>query len=67
MHAYQKSHKKVFLTITAAILFLTSAGCGNKETERPGMNVAGIRTYISRILISPLAFDGAIVAVEGIA
>lgn len=31
------------------------------------MNISGIRTTISRILISPLAFDGAVVAVEGLA
>ena len=67
MHTYKNSHRKAYLAIIASILFFIPFGCGNKEKEIPGMNVPGIRTYVSRILISPLAFDGAIVAVEGIA
>jgi hypothetical protein len=46
---------------------LIIACSSGKEKEIPGMNIRGIRTSISRILISPLAFDGAIVAVEGLA
>lgn len=55
-----------FLTgIFCLTIFL---GCGGvREKEIPGANVIGIRTTIERILISSLAFDGAIVAVEGIA
>ena len=53
---------ELFLVLT--ITLLVACG-GGKEKEIPGMNIAGIRTTISRILISPLAFDGAIVAVEG--
>ncbi|MBI2488082.1 MAG: hypothetical protein HYW01_14285 [Deltaproteobacteria bacterium] len=52
--------------IVLAIVLLIACG-GGKEKEIPGMNIAGIRTTISRILISPLAFDSAIVAVEGLA
>lgn len=52
----------------AAVLFsLIAAGC-NKEPEYvPGMSVQGFRASISKILFSPIAFDGATVAVEGIA
>lgn len=54
--------------LTAAVLFcLVAAGC-NKEPEYiPGMSVQGFRASISKILFSPIAFDGATVAVEGIA
>src|SRR3989304_4839322 len=37
------------------------------ENEIPAVHIPGIRAPITKILISPLAFDGAIVAVEGIA
>jgi len=53
--------------ITAVMLFALAAGC-NKEPEYvPGMSVQGFRASISKILFSPIAFDGATVAVEGIA
>jgi hypothetical protein len=49
------------------MLFALAAGC-NKEPEYvPGMTVQGFRASISKILFSPIAFDGATVAVEGIA
>ena len=52
--------------IMALLLFSLSAGC-NKEPEYiPGMSVQGYRAPISKILFSPIAFDGATVAVEGI-
>lgn len=53
--------------IAAVMLFALAAGC-NKEPEYvPGMSVQGFRASISKILFSPIAFDGATVAVEGIA
>ena len=53
--------------IAAVMLFALAAGC-NKEPEYvPGMTVQGFRASISKILFSPIAFDGATVAVEGIA
>jgi hypothetical protein len=53
--------------ISAFMLFVLAAGC-NKEPEYvPGMSVQGFRASISKILFSPIAFDGATVAVEGIA
>lgn len=41
-------------------------GCA-KETIPVGAGIVGIRASINKILVFPLAFDGAIVVVEGIA
>ncbi|MEM4658743.1 MAG: hypothetical protein QXX77_10035 [Candidatus Methanosuratincola sp.] len=48
------------------ILSLPLSGCGKKEPPL-GYRVSGIRATVGKILVSPLAFDGAVVAVEGIA
>jgi hypothetical protein len=58
--------KQIKPSIILTIVLFIACG-GGKEKEIPGMNIAGIRTTISRILISPLAFDSAIVVVEGLA
>lgn len=59
---------KLFLTTLVPALLMILTGCGSRnEKEIPGANIAGIRASITKILISPLAFDGAIVAVEGLA
>ncbi|MFI5322889.1 MAG: hypothetical protein ACHQ6U_05025 [Thermodesulfobacteriota bacterium] len=50
----------------AAILFSTLASCNKKPEYIPGSTVLGYRAPISKILFSPIAFDGATVAVEGI-
>jgi len=55
------------LTLLLVLITVSLISCSKKEKEISGMNVSGIRTTISRILISPLAFDGAIVAIEGLA
>jgi hypothetical protein len=57
---------KVYTKVVLVFLIIFG-GCSSKEKYIPGMNIPGIRASITRILISPLAFDGAIVAVEGIA
>ncbi len=49
------------------VCLIVFIGCSKKENEVPGAHIPGIRAPISKILISPLAFDGAMVAVEGIA
>jgi hypothetical protein len=59
---------KLFLTqplsqILAALILVAACG-GEKEFLAP--QIQGIRTSIQRILINPLAFDSAIVALEGI-
>ncbi len=62
----QNVKNKNILFFGVIMVLLIACGGGKKE-EIHGMNITGIRTTISRILISPLAFDGAIVAVEGLA
>lgn len=53
----------------AALLVLALAlpACGRKSPPVVGAGIAGIRASISKILFSPLAHDGAQLAVEGIA
>lgn len=53
--------------IAAVMLFALAAGCNKDPEYVPGMSVQGFRASISKILFSPIAFDGATVAVEGIA
>ncbi|MEQ9618699.1 MAG: hypothetical protein RIG61_05960 [Deltaproteobacteria bacterium] len=52
--------------ILALLFFSLSAGCNKEPKYIPGMSVQGYRASISKILFSPIAFDGATVAVEGI-
>ncbi len=55
---------KTILIIGIFVLF--SFACKKNEYV-PGSSIAGIRASINKILVSPLAFDGAVVVVEGIA
>jgi hypothetical protein len=60
--------KKLSLIALVPALLIMVTGCGSRnEEEIPGANIAGIRAPITKILISPLAYDGAVVAVEGLA
>ncbi len=60
--------KTINIAFVLVLLGAPTVSCsGAKEKPIPGANIAGIRTPITRILISPLAFDAAIVAVEGLA
>ena len=52
------------ITLTLLLILTISYGCAEKKEVEP-FNVPGIKTTISQILISPLAFDGAIVAFTG--
>lgn len=53
-----------FITLLLLLVF-SIAGC-NKEPEYiPGLGIQGYRAPISKILFSPVAYDGATVAVEG--
>jgi hypothetical protein len=54
------------ILLIAAILFSALAACNKKPEYIPGSSVQGYRAAISKILFSPVAFDGATVAVEGI-
>lgn len=56
--------QKNLLPLIVLIVSITACG-GDKEIPAP--QIAGIRTTIERILINQLAFDGAQVAVEGVA
>jgi hypothetical protein len=54
---------------SAVFLFsiaILAAGCNKKPEYIPGSSVQGYRAPIYRILFSPLAYDGRLVAVEGI-
>jgi len=48
------------------LLMILSAGCNKKPEYIPGSSVQGYRAPIYKILFSPIAFDGRLVAVEGI-
>lgn len=55
------------ICMIAALMFtLAGAACNKKPEYVPGSSVQGFRAAISKILFSPIAFDGATVAVEGI-
>lgn len=55
------------IKILVLLVFLTvSAACNKKPEYIPGSSVQGYRAPISKILFSPIAYDGATVAVEGI-
>jgi hypothetical protein len=66
-YAEVKNGKRFFLYTSLFGFLIIFASCPTKENEIPGPNIVGIRAEINRILLSPLAFDGAIVAVEGLA
>ncbi|MGQ0793039.1 MAG: hypothetical protein ACT4NX_03015 [Deltaproteobacteria bacterium] len=57
--------RKLLSALILALLVLSCAAA--KKKEIPGDSIAGIRTSAQRILISPLAFDSALVVVEGVA
>jgi hypothetical protein len=57
---------KHFALIAVISVFVFTAGCNKKPEYIPGSSVQGFRAPISKILFSPVAFDGATVAVEGI-
>ena len=52
------------ITLTLLLILTISYSCSEKKEIEP-FNVPGIKTTASRILISPLAFDGAVVAITG--
>ncbi|GBD38033.1 hypothetical protein HRbin37_00278 [bacterium HR37] len=62
-------HSKIPVCKILIITLLYMIGCTStgKKEQPLSTEIPGIKTQISKILISPLAFDGAIVVVEGIA
>ncbi len=63
----KERHNLPLCTLVLVFLVILITDCAKKENEIPAALIPGIRAPITKILISPLAFDGAIVAVEGIA
>ena len=60
-----KNITKSFFLLALPLVFLF-VGC-NKEPEYiPGQGIQGIREPMFRILLSPVAYDGAIVVIEGL-
>lgn len=56
--------RKLIIIMPLLVIFVF-VGC-NKEPEYiPGAGIQGIREPIFRILLSPVAYDGAIVVIEG--
>ncbi len=53
--------------IIPLLLLLLIAGCNKDPDYIPGLGIQGYRAPISKILFSPLAYDGATVAIEGFA
>ena len=53
--------------IIPLLLLLLIAGCNKDPDYIAGLGIQGYRAPISKILFSPLAYDGATVAIEGFA
>ena len=53
--------------IIPLLLLLVIAGCNKEPDYIPGLGIQGYRAPISKILFSPLAYDGATLAIEGFA
>ena len=53
--------------IIPLLLLLLLAGCNKDPGYIPGLGIQGYRAPISKILFSPLAYDGATLAIEGFA
>ena len=51
--------------ILPVLMILVVLGCNKKPEYIPGAGIQGYRAPISKILFSPVAYDGATVAIEG--
>lgn len=69
MYCMKKINAKIERTyiIIPLLLLLLIAGCNKDPDYIPGLGIQGYRAPISKILFSPLAYDGATVAIEGFA
>lgn len=59
-------NRNSILYLYTILLVLVIFGCGEKKNETQIYDLPGIETTISKIQISPLAYDRAIVSVKGI-
>ena len=57
--------RKLIIIMPLLVIFIF-VGCNKEPEYLPGAGIQGIREPIFRILLSPVAFDGAIVVVEGV-
>lgn len=53
------------LVILPVLMILVITGCNKKPEYIPGAGIQGYRAPIAKILFSPVAYDGATVAIEG--
>jgi len=69
MYCMKEINTKIERTyiIIPLLLLLVIAGCNKDPDYIPGLGIQGYRAPISKILFSPLAYDGATVAIEGFA
>ncbi len=69
MYCMKEINTKIERTyiIIPLLLLLLIAGCNKDPDYIPGLGIQGYRAPISKILFSPLAYDGATVAIEGFA
>jgi len=54
-----------YSVILPLLIIFFFAGCNKKPEYIPGAGIQGYRAPIAKILFSPVAYDGATVAVEG--
>jgi len=57
---------KTLIILTPLLLVFIIAGCNKEPKYMAGAGIQGIREPIFRILLSPVAYDGAIVVIEGV-
>ena len=69
MYCMKEINTKIGRTyiIIPLLLLLLLAGCNKDPDYIAGLGIQGYRAPISKILFSPLAYDGATVAIEGFA
>jgi len=69
MYCMKEINTKIERTyiIIPLLLLLLIAGCNKDPDYIPGLGIQGYRAPISKILLSPLAYDGATLAIEGFA
>jgi hypothetical protein len=53
------------LVVLSVLMILVVSGCNKKPEYIPGAGIQGYRAPIAKILFSPVAYDGATVAIEG--
>lgn len=60
-----KDSLKNSLVVLSVLMTLVVSGCNKKPEYIPGAGIQGYKAPIAKILFSPVAYDGATVAIEG--